>query len=168
MNKKGQFFSPDLIIAVLIFLTILFFFFNASDAIFSRVDLSENLTAADEVSHNTMNILIYSPGVPFNWETKNFSQISLFGLAIQKNVIDEAKLVKLISFLDNDDEYLLIKEKMGLGKNEFKLELVNYDGNVLYSSNHVFGASKYKLSYERIVLFNGQQAILRGTIADEK
>ena len=166
MNKRGQFFSPDLIIAVLIFFTILFFFFNASDAIFSRVDLSENLIAADEVSHNTMNILIYSPGVPFNWETKNFSETRIIGLAVQKNIIDENKLVKLIYFLDN--EYLLTKEKMGLGKNEFKLELVNYDGEVLYSSNHVFGASNYKLSYERIVLFNGQQAILRGTISDEK
>ena len=166
MNKRGQFFSPDLIIAVLIFFTILFFFFNASDAIFSRVDLSENLTAADEVSHNTMNILIYSPGVPINWETNNFSELNIVGLAVQKNIIDENKLVKLIYFLDN--EYLLTKEKMGLGKNEFKLELVNYDGEVLYSSNHVFGASNYKLSYERIVLFNGQQAILRGTISDEK
>jgi hypothetical protein len=165
MNKKGQF-SPDLIIATLIFITILFFFFNASDAIFSRVDLSESLIDADEISHSVMNVLIYSPGFPFNWETKDFSEIKFFGLVISKNVIDENKLVKLIYFLDN--EYFSTKEKMGLGKNDFKLELVNYDGLVLYSSSKVIGVTNYKLNYERIVLFNGQQAILRGIIADEK
>ena len=159
MNKCGQFFSPDLIVAVLIFLTILFFFFNASDAIFARVELSENLIEADEIAHNTMNVFIY-------WETKTFDQATVIGLALKRNVVDENKLIKLIYFLDT--EYILAKEKLGLGKNEFKLELVNFDGNVLHSSNKTFGATNYKLGYERIVLFNDQQAILRGIIANEK
>jgi hypothetical protein len=166
VNNKGQFFSPDLIIAILIFLSILFFFFNASDAIFARVSLNEKLLEADEVAHNTMNILVYSPGVPINWENKNISQTQIFGLASQKNVIDVNKIERLILFLDN--YYIETKERMGLGKNEFKIELIDSDGTSLYSSNKTFGNTEFKLNYERIVLFEGRQVTLRGVIADEK
>lgn len=166
MNSKGQFFSPDLVVAVLLFLIALFFFFITADSIFAKVDLIESKSSADEVSHNLMNVLVYSPGVPFNWEKKSFEEIVIFGLSLEKNVIDKNKLESLIDYLN--DDYDLTKEKLGLGSKHIKLLLIDQNGSIIYESNKVFGETKYQLNYDRLVLFNLRQCILRAVVADEK
>lgn len=166
LNSKGQFFSPDLIIAVLIFVTCLGFFFVTSDSIFGIVNLSEEKNMADEVIHSVMNVLVYSNGFPTNWEDANLIDVNVFGLASSKNVISEKKLLTFINHLDNN--YLFFKEKMGLGKFDFKLQLINSEGNISYSSNKEFVNTEFELNYDRIVLFDNDIFILRGVIALEK
>ncbi|MDD4251195.1 MAG: hypothetical protein PHX27_03320 [Candidatus ainarchaeum sp.] len=166
INYRGQFFSPDLIIAVLIFVTCLGFFFVTSDSIFGIVNLSEEKNMADEVIHSVMNVLVYSNGFPTNWEDANLIDVNVFGLASSKNVISEKKLLTFINHLDNN--YLFFKEKMGLGKFDFKLQLINSEGNISYSSNKEFVNTEFELNYDRIVLFDNDIFILRGVIALEK
>ncbi len=166
MNNKGQFFSPDLLIAISIFLVILGFFFYSSNSVFSQIDFFEIKKDADEVSHSTMNILVYSPGVPFNWEEKSLADTNLFGLALNRNVISQEKLVALITDLNNS--YSQTKSKLGFGRYDFKLQLLDLNGSVLYTSYLDSNNTKLEIIYERTVLFNEQIAVLRGVVGLEK
>ena len=168
INSKGQFFSPDLVIAVLIFVICLSFFFIGSDSVFRSVSLSESKNKADEVIHSTMNVLVYSSGQPVNWETKTIDEIVFFGLVSEENIVSEQKLLALVNHLDNN--YLIAKEKIGFGPYSFKIQLFDSSGFLLshYSSSNTFTDSEFELNYDRIVLFNGELCTLRGVIALEE
>ena len=72
-SGKGQFFSPDLVIALIVFVTILAFFFVSSHAMSFQIDLYYTKNELEEVSHAVVNPLVLFSGEPYNWETKSFS-----------------------------------------------------------------------------------------------
>lgn len=165
MNNKGQFFSPDLIIAVIVFVAGLGLFFMMSNVVFSRVNLFEEKTSVDEVAHIVLNNLVLGKGVPYNWEEANFSDVNNFGIVFKRNEIKKEKLVKLIHYLD--EEYELTKEKLGVGKFDFQIILFDFYGNELFSSSQSFDESNSKFTYDRIVLYDGELGILRGVVVFE-
>lgn len=58
VNYKGQFFSPDLLIAVLIFIFGLFMFSGASIFIFSQINEFIFRVNIDEISNASLNNLV--------------------------------------------------------------------------------------------------------------
>ena len=102
MNRGGQFFSPDLIIAIIVFVAGLGLFFMMSNVVFSRVFFFEERAFLDETAHIIMNNLVSQQGVPFNWENKNLEDVNSFGLVIKNNEIKTEKISKLIYYLDNN------------------------------------------------------------------
>jgi hypothetical protein len=166
LNKKGQFFSPDLVIAILIFLVCLTFFFVSSDSVFGQVRNNELMQNGDEVMHSVMNSLVLTSGKPFNWEALTLEETYLMGLCSRKNVIDEAKLEKLIYYLDNN--YIETKEILGLGGYDIKLKFVDNNGSTTYSSTRTQGDYYLKLVYDRTAILNDRVGYLRGEITYEK
>ena len=166
MNKKGQFFSPDLIVAIIVFVAGLGFFFIMSDVVFSRVNLSEEKILADETAHIVMNTFLSGQGVPFNWENGLFEDTNTFGLVIKKNELKKEKIVKLIDYLDNN--YDLIKNKLGLGPFNLQIVLYSQDGDAILSSSQTFLGSDLRFVYDRIVIYENQICKLRGVIALER
>jgi len=166
MNHKGQFFSPDLIIAVLVFVVCLTFFFMGSASITSQINFVEEKNSVDEVAHAVMSGLILSSGSPYNWEAINLSDVNVFGLVESKNVLNNEKVNALFYFIDSD--YTETKTKLGLGGYDFKLELIDFNGEIIFESTRDFNESFFELSYDRFVLYNNRETILRGIIAYEK
>lgn len=164
VNYKGQFFSPDLLIAVLIFIFGLFMFSGASIFIFSQINEFIFRVNIDEISNASLNNLVKSEGIPVNWQTKEIDEVNFFGLSNSLNVIDESKLISLIAFLDNN--YLIAKEKLGFGKLDFKLRLIDSEGVVKYqSSKEILTPNVF--SYSRIVYLNDNLFILEGVVLSE-
>jgi hypothetical protein len=166
VNVRGQIFSPDIIFAVLVFLAALVLFNIASSSVLAQEDLFELRSEADEVLHATMNSLVLSSGRPNDWDVNYLHEISFFGLAKERNVLDRNKIITVINFLDNN--YSLAKENLGVGKFAFKLKLIDFNGSVLYSSTRVFSNTKLEQGSSRVVSVDGTQMILEGIIAYER
>ena len=166
VNECGQVFSPDILIAVVIFLAALVFFYMGSNSIFAQEDLFELRSEADEVLHATMNSLVFSQGKPVNWDEDVVQNVSFFGLADERNIVDQNKIVTLINFLDNN--YLYTKERLGIGKFSFKLRVIDFNGSVLYSSTRTFTNTRLEQGLRRIVSLNGTQVTLEGVVAFER
>jgi len=167
IGARGQFFSPDLIIAFGVFIFALALFFTSSNSVFARVGLVTEEKAADEVVHSVLNSLVFSSGSPADWDSRSISDVNSFGIASSANVLDENKLVSLINDLNNPTTYLETKTKLGLGEYDFYLRLVDRGGVEVLGGGKVSTNPRVTLFYERIVLYNSTPRILQGIISLE-
>ncbi len=165
INKRGQFFSPDLMIATLIFVFSLIMFISSSTFIFNQVNYFTFISVVDEAAHNSLESIIKSEGLPVNWNTKEIDEIRFFGIAKENNVIDENKLISLINHLDNN--YETTKEMLGMGKFDFKLRVIDFNGSTKYESVNVTD-NVNQFTYSRIVFLNNKQVILQGVVFGER
>jgi len=163
--SRGQFFSPDLIIAIFIFVLSLGFFFMASDSIFTHASLIQSKSQIDAVAHFTMDSLVYSPGSPSGWEELPLNDINFIGLADERNIINEKKVDALFDLLSN--QYLGAKSKLGVGIYDFKFDLINSSGNVILSGGEISPEALQIFSYDRVVFYLGEPAIIRGYFSYE-
>ena len=166
-SQRGQFFSPDMIIATGVFLLALAFFWTASSAVFAQSELLDKSRQADEVSHLVMNSLVLSPGSPGNWTAFSLADVNAFGLARQPSVLNRQKVIFIINYLNNDSNYLFVKEKLGAGPFDFQLSVLSAAGTpitdgVLLRAGRVAVNPQIRLVYRRMVDYAGQQATLEG------
>ncbi|MDD4082177.1 MAG: hypothetical protein PHD05_02200 [Sphaerochaetaceae bacterium] len=171
MNCKGQFFSPDLVIALGVFLFSLALFWAASNAIFEQIDLFNSRIEADEISHSLVNSLVLSGGKPGTWENYSLNDINSFGLVHSNNILDVNKTVSLINLLNSDD-YSSVKYKLGAGKYDLQLNIVDSSGNIfttpsLLSGGQIVVEPVLKAVYTRVVYYNNESALLQAVISIE-
>ena len=163
MNGRGQFFSPDLIIALIVFIVILAFFYVSSQAIATQVDLYYTKNELEEVSHTAIAPLVLFGGEPYNWELKTFSDLNRVGLAKEKNVLDVTKVNTFINFLDNN--YNLLKAKMALGKYDIKFELQDFNGSIIKEGGTISADFVSRIVQRRIASYENRQVIVRGIVS---
>ncbi len=169
MNTKGQFFSPDLIIATGIFIFGLVLFWSGSNVIFQQINLFNSRIEVDEVAHSLLNSLVLSSGQPINWENYSLSDINSFGLVHENNVLDANKIVSLVNLLNSSD-YALVKQKLGLGKYSLQLSVLDSKGEVVLipsslSGGQIIVGTVLRATYNRIVYYNNEQVLLQAIIS---
>lgn len=172
MNTKGQFFSPDLIIAIGIFIFTLALFWVASNTIFTQVDLFNSRSESDEVAHAILDNLILSSGQPNNWENYSLNDINSFGLIHSNNIIDSNKVISLVNWLNSSD-YGLVKKKLGAGKYALQLNVLDSSGAIILvpsslSGGQIVSEPIIKVTYNRIVYYNSEQALLQLILSIEE
>jgi hypothetical protein len=170
VSQRGQFFSPDLVIALGVFIFGLVLFWSASNSVFGQTDLFSQRNEMDEVAHSILNQLVFSPGEPANWTRVSFSDINAFGLASSPNILDRNKVITLINYLNDSPNYSSVKERLGFGRFDIKLSIIGSDGNTLFDGNSLSGGiiaedSKAELTYQRLVYYNSEQVILQSTVS---
>jgi len=163
LGRRGQFFSPDLIIALILFIVILAFFFVSSNSMSVQIDLYSTKNQLDEFSHTVINPLVLFPGEPFNWEIKSFSDLNRVGLAKEKNVLDKEKVGRFVEFLTTD--YAALRTKMSLGKYDFKFELQDFNGEIIIEAGYVNPSFTSRIVHKRIASYESRQVIVRGIIS---
>ncbi|VVB75369.1 Uncharacterised protein [uncultured archaeon] len=171
IGQRGQFFSPDVMAAVGVFLFALAFFWSASSSIYSQTELIDLRRTADEGAHMALNNLVLSAGEPTNWVSEDFLDINSFGLAKSPNVLDREKTVALMNNLNSDANYQKVKEKLGLGVFDFRLVLLDSAGAIFNESGLDLNAGntaanpKLILIYKRAVYYDGEEAVLEGIVS---
>jgi len=171
IGQRGQFFSPDIMVAVGVFILALAFFWNASSSIYSQTELLDLRKAADEGVHMALNNLVLSAGEPTNWASKDFADINAFGLASTPNVLDRQKTIWMINNLNSDSNYLQVKEKLGVGGFDFSLVLLDSSGSVIndygvdLNAGNIAQNPKLLLIYKRVVYYNNESALLEGIVS---
>lgn len=173
LNQKGQFFSPDLVIAVGVFVFGLALFFSSSNSIFYQAELFDLRKESDELGHTLIDSLVLSGGSPSDWETYNLVDINSFGLARSPNFLTPEKIHYLVNNLNDDTNYILLKERLGFGKFDLQINLIGSNGVVLVDGISLSGGRLaedrlFKLVYNRAVYYNSQLASLEAVITYEE
>ncbi len=170
-GKRGQFFSPDLIIATGVFVFALVLFFSSSISDFGQAELYEERKSADETAHALLNSLLLSPGDPPNWEEYLLDDVNAFGLVHAPNVIDSNKVIVLINHLNEDSNYDSTRQKLGASIFDLQLNLRNSSGalidvnGVQLSGGKIATDALLQFSYKRMALFNGSFAVVEAIVS---
>ena len=154
-NKKAQIFSLDLIIAVIIFITVIIFISATLDYSNRKINIQENVNDIDFVAENAISSLVENEGNPSNWSLINVNDfnetnvLSLgFGKSLNFNKDDSSVKSKSMSLNKNDylnldsvkidrlntlnaTKYTEIKNILGIKGSGYEFELIikNWNGN---------------------------------------
>ena len=154
-NKKAQIFSLDLIIAVIIFITVIIFISATLDYSNRKINIQENVNDIDFVAENAISSLVENEGNPSNWSLINvndFNETNVFSLGLGKslnfNKDDSSVKSKSMSLNKNDylnldsvkidrlntlnaTKYIEIKNILGIKGSGYEFELIikNWNGN---------------------------------------
>ncbi|MFH1971902.1 MAG: hypothetical protein ABIJ18_00315 [archaeon] len=154
MNKRGQIFSWDLLIAVALFIFILMaslymweFYREKTELVDLRADMEFN-------ARNGMVSLLTTSGNPTNWNTQPIFNVTSFGIVSGDFVLDENKVSKFEEW--NNTYYKEIKGSLGIRKYELYVDFLNASDVSLYK----FGiespiSANEVVRIERLALMDG-------------
>ena len=154
-NKRGQIFSLDLIIAMLMFIVVIILIFQILDYSNNKIGLEESANDISIIAGNAISSLTETEGNPNNWSLislNDFNESNVFSLGLAKNsnfnnqdssvkgksmssnnngyiVLDKNKISRLSSL--NNTKYNEIRNILGIkGPGyEFLLSVKNWNGN---------------------------------------
>ena len=162
-SGKGQFFSSDLIIALVVFTVILAFFYVSSQSLTTQINIFYAKNQLEEVSHTTISPLVLFSGEPYDWEIKSFSDLNRVGLVKEKNVLSVLKVNKFIEYLDNN--YTLLREKLALGKYDIKFQIQDFNGSIIKEGGVVNQDFVARISQRRIASYENRQVMVLRVIS---
>mgnify|MGYP000163601491 CR=1 FL=1 len=144
LNKKGQTYSIELIIFVLLLIELILFFIYFVNYVYSIKFEEKGKLITDEIS----DLLVLSPGMPRNWET--IGNISTPGISYRRNVIDYDKLNAL-----NQTNYTEVLKTYSF---EVRISLIS-NGSVIYQIGNISNSTKI-YTRERICIFENSSSTL--------
>jgi hypothetical protein len=128
MSKKGQIFSTDLVLSIIVF-TILFIFVLSLWNLYS-IRLHQN-TQSDEmqlISLQITDLLTKTQGYPHNWQQGIPGNITI-GLSSAQGDLSQEKIDAFIAL-----NYTIAKELFNIERFEYKFEIANINGELINSS----------------------------------
>jgi hypothetical protein len=147
-GKKGQVFSLDLIISMFTFIIILIFLLSFWNLNSLRLSEKQNSNELQLIALQVMDILVSTPGEPFNWNTNNATSI---GLATRLGKIDQGKLN---AFLDYD--YAQSKSRFNIERFEYKFTVTSSQDVLINSSGIESGDVDEKVALSRLVFVGNE------------
>ena len=161
LNRRGQIFTVDLILASVVFLMILTLSITYSMEIANRINLLEEESARQDAARNAANALLFSTGSPANWQNlDNLSGVSSLGLADTMNVIDAEKLRHLLDL--NAGYYNEIRSLLGVGKYGLRISVLDLQSKQSLADFGLEPADDEKVtSVNRIASYNGAEVIVQ-------
>lgn len=138
MSSRAQIFSLDLILAIVIFISILLSFYSLGDYSFEKIIVDTEDGYVNEVSQHVANLLV--------GET----------LVGARNEIDEERLA---SFLDSD--YNQTKKRLGAPDVAIRISLYDYEENLLHEFGEAPGTYTFVHITDRLVVYRGDPVRLR-------
>lgn len=128
--SKGQLFSGDIAIAMMVFLFSLAMVFFLWNDVTDDINRAENLRRMEKIGSEAIEQLIRTPGIPEDW---NYFTVEVPGLASDDRVINESKALAFIDLMDstNSTHYSANVHKMGLAEYDFYLNVTDLQGDVV-------------------------------------
>ncbi len=163
LNKKGQFFSPDLLIGSFIFISALLLFFSTSQSVLININNFELQKQADILAHDSLNYLLLTSGKPENWEYGSLTHVSYIGLSKKPHFLSQQKILVLTEFLDSN--YNNTRAIIGTGKFDFYFEVNDSNGSTIVSGGNQVEENVFV--YTRPVFYNNKIAIFKGVFSFE-
>lgn len=156
LNNKGQIFATDLIVGLTVLLFVLVISTTSFGLIQNSLNQEEFYGEMQEKALTASEILVADSGQPNNWEMlSELNDINSFGLAKERNILDENKVDTLIDW--NASKYTEIKEVLGLQKYEFYFKIEEMNGQMAKEFGTFPGTEEKTIVIERYVLFEGKE-----------
>lgn len=165
-SKKAQFFSADVVFAVVVFIGLVITIGSYWDYSTEKIMNFELRGDIEFISRNAFNVLLATEGIPPDWETLdagsfNESRVKSVGLSKNMGSLSLEKIEKLKQL--NESKYTAIKTLLGvIGPNyEFQLDIYQWNGTG-YQLNLTLGA-KVEPNATRIVSLH-RYAMINSTL----
>ena len=123
---KGQVWSIDLSVSVMIFVIVMVVFLFSLNTLTNDVATHTELMDMHDLALETTETLIRTKGIPQNW---NGGNVKLIGLSERDNVLDKTKVLTLLGM-----EYSSTKVPLGVGPYEYNLTLEHLNGSTMLIS----------------------------------
>ena len=158
-SSKGQMISTELVISASLFMAALVVFLYAWNTISAAYYEEQASRDMETALAGISDMAVLSPGSPPDWEYSALSNASSFGFSTSPGVLSRSKLAALPSL---NQSYSSVKEKLGAGRFDISISVLDADGNAL---PYAFGQEGSALndsvvssSTERLALLDGQPA----------
>jgi len=148
-SRAGQVSVLDLIVAMMLFISIMFIAFSTWAEANITVFQFDNVNSMKNRATDALDILLKTRGSPSNWEDLNLSQanVSSIGLVSENSVLDSSKLEKLLEMPYDESRRL-----MGFGAEGYYITIKNSHGSKVYSAGEDLAP---EISLERLALLDG-------------
>ena len=149
LNKKGQIFSIDLVVSVVVFIIIFIFLISLWNLYSDR--LQENVSSEEMylVSFQISDILLRTPGTPNNWEAG--SNAVTIGLELSPGFLDQNKIDSFLAY-----DYQEVKEMFNIERFEYNFKIFDVDRNLLGSSGEAPSEAEQVVSINRFALIGNE------------
>lgn len=160
-GRKGYVGSLDLILAMLLFLVVVYMVFWANAEAADKIPSYEKSQAYKEKALNVTDVLLKTPGDPADWETlADLNQTESIGFVKEANVLDRSKLLR---FGDIPEQQA--RRMLGLTREKYRIEVLESGKNrdrVRYS----FGSATSPIaSIERLAILDGEAVKFRVSLS---
>ncbi|MCD6477474.1 MAG: hypothetical protein J7K87_00535 [Candidatus Aenigmarchaeota archaeon] len=122
-SNKAQIFSPDFIMATIIFLFILVTLQVNNYMIREKIAEQQDMLYYDSLLSKTDILVLYS-GYPKYWDASN---VEVLGFAERPNILNETKIKEFVSMDEND-----IKKLLDIEGKSFYFFVKNSEGKIMY------------------------------------
>ncbi len=157
--SRGQFSSLDAMFGMAGMALVLVLSFALFSTLFGSVASSLDSKGMDAHSLAAMDELM-GKGEPADWQFRNLSSVSNWGIASQDGVLERSKLAALNSTLASN--YTLVRERIGLSRYDFSLEVSDfYNGTLFYSMGAGPGNSTHTISIAEPAAMDGALVMVR-------
>lgn len=158
MRTKGQIFSADAIIGLLVFmlaLSIVFYYFSQISQ--REIAFNEGFELKDS-AFSALSMVVETGGVPENWALIDGTGVKSFGIAQRRGVIDHSKLSSLCNFMDID--YNGARKILGLQKFDAMISASDLNGDSIVSCGGVSAGKRSSFKTSRLSLINGRPCLV--------
>ncbi len=129
-HARGQLFSSDALLAMMVFLFALSVTFALTDQLIAQTTSSANGEQLNHVADRLAQLMIFSSGEPSNWEyIPDRNDVAWIGLINHGKEIDPQKLIQFRDW--NADDYYSLKTNMGIGDKNFYFYISDVNKNVV-------------------------------------
>jgi len=160
LNRKGQVFTTDSILALTVFIGVLAITLAYGISMQNSIDRNEESYFLKEIATASLNQLLYTPGTPANWETlASPNDINSIGLANKRGILESAKVSRLV---DLNSSYGDAKMLLGAGKYDVGIKIERLqNGQELASFGTFGGAGTTVVSGARTAHYNNENVLVR-------
>jgi hypothetical protein len=123
VNNKGFIFSLELILSIIVFMSVLVLVWSFQNYFLQGLSNNQDMYFMSKDAMQSLDVFL-SKGQPNNWNLLDLNDVQNIGICSDKYVLDETKFSH---FLDLNDDYNNVKNKLGLGK---------YELYVIFKENH--------------------------------
>ena len=129
-RARGQLFSSDALLAMMVFLFALTVTFALTDQLVAQTTSSADGERLNHVTDRLAQLMIFSPGNPTNWEyLSDRNDVAWIGLIDHGKEIDPQKLTQFRDW--NADDYRSLKAGMGIGDKNFYFYISDVNKNII-------------------------------------
>ena len=150
-DTKGQFFSIDLVLSLVVFVIIFVFVLSLWNIYSLRLSEKVNAEEMQLLAFQISDILIDTKGIPGNWQ-QDISQLQVLGLQNYPGSLADDKITAFLA-LDYDQS----KQLFNIERFEYQFRVLDRNGNVLNQKGMAYNTSTKEIaSVKRLVLLDNQ------------
>ena len=150
-TSKGQFFSIDLVLSLVVFAIIFVFVLSLWNIYSLRLNEKINGEEIELLAFQISDILVDSQGIPGNWQ-QDVSTLQIIGLQQYPGSLQNDKITAFLAF-----DYAQSKQLFNIERFEYQFRVLDRTGNVLNLKGMAYNTSTKEIaSVKRLVLLDNQ------------